>query len=218
MEQLPEQHPPEHRPEPVEPTEPAGSAGAAADAAPHAPETAHATTLHPSETAGATTAGESQTAPPAGQDAAQPEGDERIAQADPRARRLAMAAAVVMFAAGGVLLWLLEGRLRAIRQMVQQNPAAAAQQAVQIAGWVAWAGGAGMVGLGVWLWRLGRRINRTGRFPPPGMKVVRDTPVRTGPQARNLASLAEFCAFLAVVGGVLGMWFFYRTVQRLVGG
>ncbi len=155
---------------------------------------------------------------PAAPDAAQPQGNDRMARADPQARRLAAVVAVVMLAVGGVLLWLLEARLRDIRKLVEENPAAAAEQALQIAAWVAWAGGAGLVGLGVWLWRLGRRINRTGRYPPPGMKLVRNTRIRTGRQARNLAGLAELFAFFAVVAGVVGMWYFYSAVRRLVGG
>lgn len=151
-------------------------------------------------------------------EAGQPEGEQHVARADPQARRLAAITAGVMLLIGSVLLWLLAGRLRAIRKLVEQNPVAAAQQAMQIAAWVAWAGGAGLVGLGAWLWRLGRRINRTGRYPPPGMRVLRDTRLRTGREARNLASLAEFLAFLAAVAGVVGMWYFYCTVRRLVGG
>jgi len=153
-----------------------------------------------------------------GQDEPPAEDVQPIVRADPRARRTALIAGLVMLLVCGAALWWLEGRLRAIRQMVQQNPAAAAQQMMRIVAGVAWAAGAGLVGLGVWLWCLGRRINRTGRFPPPGMRVVRDTRLRTGKQARNLASLAELFAFLAVVAGVVGTWWFYRTVERLVGG
>lgn len=151
-------------------------------------------------------------------EAGQPDLEQRIARADPQARRLAAITAGVMLLIGSLLLWLLAGRLRAIRKLVEQDPAAAAKQAMQVAAWVAWAGGAGLGGLGAWLWCLGRRINRSGRYPPPGMRVLRDTRLRTGREARNLASLAEFLAFLAAVAGVVGMWYFYCTVRRLVGG
>jgi hypothetical protein len=55
----------------------------------------------------------------------------------------------------------------------------------------------------VYLWALGRRVARAGRFPPPGMSVLRNTPVLVGPGARLRATLLEGLAVVLVVVAVL---------------
>jgi len=44
------------------------------------------------------------------------------------------------------------------------------------------------LGASVYLFRLGRRIQLTEQVPLPGTKVIRDTPVVSGPAARRLGT------------------------------
>jgi len=76
--------------------------------------------------------------------------------------------------------------------------------------------GASLVALGTWLWMLGRRINRAGCFPPPGAKVVRDTQVRTGQRACNMANVAQAGAFLFIVAGTVGAWYVCSRILTLI--
>ena len=48
-----------------------------------------------------------------------------------------------------------------------------------------------------YMWHLGSRVRRAGRYPPPGFKVVRHTPVLTGAVARRRARVVQ------ALGGVL---------------
>lgn len=41
------------------------------------------------------------------------------------------------------------------------------------------------VGFAVYLWRMGARVIRAERFPPPGTAVIRDTPIVIGNKARR---------------------------------
>lgn len=41
------------------------------------------------------------------------------------------------------------------------------------------------VAAALWAWRLGARIVASGRFPPPGIRVVRRTPILTGDAAKR---------------------------------
>ncbi len=141
-----------------------------------------------------------------------------IVPADARQRRLALLATVVIAAAGAVVLWWLDHRLEDIRRLAEQNLPAATEEALRLVGAVVLCVGASFVGLGLWLFRLGVLINRAGRFPPPGTKVVRDTVVRTGVQARALANAALLASLLSVLAGTAGMWYVYRLARTLLGG
>jgi hypothetical protein len=59
-------------------------------------------------------------------------------------------------------------------------------------------------------WRLGRRIVRTGRFPPPGYRVVRDTPVVIGDAAARWGRLVQTLAAVIGTAGVFLAFFLWR--------
>jgi hypothetical protein len=60
-----------------------------------------------------------------------------------------------------------------------------------------------------YVWSLGERIFRAGEYPPPGLRVIRDTPVITGKRAisrgRLLKALALGCGIASVGLGLL-LW------------
>lgn len=49
------------------------------------------------------------------------------------------------------------------------------------------------------IWMAGRDVVRTQRYPPPGMKVIRDTVVVTGAKARRYGNLMQVMSILFVV-------------------
>ena len=60
-----------------------------------------------------------------------------------------------------------------------------------------------LFGLAVYLWSLGGKVVRAREFPPPGLRVVRDTAIVTGERAvlrgRLLKVLAIVCGTASVV-------------------
>lgn len=146
-----------------------------------------------------------------------PNAKREIVPADKRLRRWAILVAVLLTAAGLVVIGVLHGQLQELDKQAAENLQAAKETAIRLTAIVAWVGGLGFVGMGAWFWWLGRHINRADRFPPPGMKVIKDTSVRTGSKARTLANLAQLAALLCVVVGTIGMWYLYQlavTVSR----
>jgi len=55
-----------------------------------------------------------------------------------------------------------------------------------------------LLGLAVYLWRLGDRVRLTGQFPPPGTADIRTAPPVVGLAVRRRAGLAQ--AFAVLLG------------------
>jgi hypothetical protein len=66
-----------------------------------------------------------------------------------------------------------------------------------------------LLAFAVYVWFLGARVLRAREFPPPGFRVIRDTPVITGERAifrgRLLKMLALGCGIAAVALGSI-LW------------
>jgi len=142
--------------------------------------------------------------------------EDEIIPGDKRQRRLALVTALLLTFLGLLALGILCGYLGEIRRLAQEDLRAAEEKALRLTAIVLWVGGLSLVGMGAWFWRLGRRINLADRFPPPGMKVIKDTRVRTGAKARALANLAQAAALLCVVAGTVGMWYLHRLAVALL--
>ena len=136
--------------------------------------------------------------------------DCQIIPADKKHRRLVILAAVLITVLGLLAVGILQGHLGKIEKLAERDPRAAEEEVFRLAVIALWVGGPSVVGMGGWFWWLGRRINLGGRFPPAGMKVVKQTRVRTGAEARALANLAQAIALLCVVAGTVGMWYLHR--------
>jgi hypothetical protein len=72
-----------------------------------------------------------------------------------------------------------------------------------------------VLGLAGYLWHLGQRIVRAERYPPPGLRLTRDTLVVTGPAAVRRGRLIQlFAAVLGLVALLLA-FFLWRLVSIL---
>ena len=127
---------------------------------------------------------------------------EEVQRADPGARRMALGAVAIVVLLG-VVLALRAGDLRAMLQTwLRGDPATVLRRAR----WLAAA--AALVTVlppalgGAVLWRLAARVRAAGRFPPPGMRVVRDVRVLEGDGARLYAAVCRAGAVVLFVAAL----------------
>lgn len=135
-----------------------------------------------------------------------------IQPADPGARRRALVAIVAIVIAGAFGYFVFEDWLAEVKASPPAQARAALTNALE---WGSWAAALPLVALGVQLWRWGRRVRVSERFPPPGAKLARATPVRTGSAARAHATALQFFAVILCLVAVGLVFAAYRLAALL---
>jgi hypothetical protein len=119
-----------------------------------------------------------------------------IMRADPRTRRRAIVIVLTAAALGTVLIgWLLpafQGALLEARATGRISGRAICLSFLGLLVLVA----AGVIASGVNIWRIGSRAVRSAQFPPPGMMVMRDTPIVRGQRAIALGRVQRILGLL----------------------
>ena len=87
-----------------------------------------------------------------------------------------------------------------MEQLRREDPGLAGKKVVLLLKWWMGLGSLPVLGLAVYQIILARRILKSGRFPPPGMKVIRDTKIQTGAKAKKVAiSLIALSSIIIVI-------------------
>jgi len=137
-----------------------------------------------------------------------------IQPADPATRRRALIAAGAIAVAGWAAFFALQEWLA---RLPGTDPGHMRESLERALVWGSWAAMLPVAVLAGWLWVYGARVGRAGRFPAPGAKVIRDTPVLLGDAARlrgmALKVLAAFLGLLSA-GTLIAV---YRLIARLHG-
>ena len=122
-----------------------------------------------------------------------------IERGDARLRKAAILALLLTLAMGAGAIVGLQHWLDSLRV----RPVLEARQALATA--LLWSTGAICVvilAVAAYAWQLGARVRDASRFPPPGMRVIRDTVVLHGPAAGRRGKLLQGLAVALVLCGV----------------
>ena len=97
------------------------------------------------------------------------------------------------------------GYLADLRQEGVERPELATLKMISLMKWVLGSAALLITLTGVYLLVIAFRALKAGRYPPPGMKVIKDTRVKTGRQAKIMAYLLIFnsVAITLLVGLVI---------------
>lgn len=132
-----------------------------------------------------------------------------VRKADPGFRRLVIVVLVAGVCAGGVLIVSFDRYREALADWVRADSSRLGQRLELIFAAFAVLLAAPLVAMAAYLSSLGGRTVRAGEYPPPGSRVIRDTPIVRGREAlswgRALQSLAALLSAASVVIGLL-LW------------
>lgn len=132
-----------------------------------------------------------------------------VRRADPTARRTAILILVVGTCIGALLIVAFARYRVPLSDWVLADPGSSAQRLKLVLLLLAALLLAPLFAFAAYLWSLGGKVVRAQEFPPPGVRVIRDTPVVSGERAvsrgRLLKVLALGCGIAAAVLAVL-LW------------
>lgn len=133
-------------------------------------------------------------------------GESPTQRADARTRRLSLLAIATATVLGALAIVAFERYRPAFEGWLESDPATTVPMAL---GLLAVLGPVPALALAWYLWGLGRRTVDAGRFPPPGLRLVRDAPLITGESAVRRGRIIQGLSLLlglAAVGLVLALW------------
>ena len=132
-----------------------------------------------------------------------------VRKADPGARRRAILVVVFGAALGALLILGLEELREPLHDWVRSDRAETAPRARLVLLLSAALLAVPAIVAAVYLWRLGARVLRTRQFPPPGFRVIRDTPVFEGDAAATRGYAIQALALCLGLGAALLCLFFW---------
>ena len=128
---------------------------------------------------------------------------------DPKARRRAVVLVFCIAVIGIVAILAVSLFLESTRELSREDSEAALLRLSTAAKAMAIAIGAGMAAFAYWLFRLSMLTHSAERYPPPSLRVIRETKVVTGSRARRLAIAGFVLAVLlaaAGIGAAMSLW------------
>jgi hypothetical protein len=141
-----------------------------------------------------------------------------VQRADAAARRHALVV-VVLGALTGALLLVAFGRYRIpLRDWVLSEPEKLAYRAKLV---VLVSGGllsTPLIAFALYLWSLGAKVLRAGRFPPPGQRVIRDTPIVSGRAAMSRGRRLKILALCLGIASAILWLLLWRLASILRDG
>lgn len=100
------------------------------------------------------------------------------------------------------------GAYNRIDALARRDALAAAEQLIWLTRIVAFVFNLGILAVGAWTLWTGYRICRAGRFPLPGMKLMRSVGECAGRKAQVIGSIAEVVGVLVLILGTTATWLF----------
>ena len=140
-----------------------------------------------------------------------------VVPADPSLRRVALLAWGVLAVLGAVGIWYVTGVLRDAQAMAVYDPRGAFLAVQRIVMPVIVAGVVLGVGVAGYCLVNAVRIIRAERFPAPGARMVRATPIRRGAAAQRVGFAMAALALVLFVASVAMPLFLHRAIRAVEG-
>jgi hypothetical protein len=139
-----------------------------------------------------------------------------VIQADRTLRTVTVIALAILSLLGGVAVAFTKSFTDRVRMLATESPEQAATMAADTFKAITAVMGVIPLAVGLYLTYVSVRAWRTGEFPPPGTRVLRDTVVTVGLKSRTWATIGLIVAVLLGAGGILIPVWGWRLADSLV--
>lgn len=146
-----------------------------------------------------------------------PRGSQEMQAADPAARKRALLFVVLAALLGAALLAWMAAETDRIEGLFAADPEAATRQATTLFLGVTWAAAGVALLAAIVIFRAAMEIRRTGRYPAPEARLLRDTMVSTGARAERIARVGLVTAALLAIAAPMLVVTAYRLVAAPAG-
>ena len=140
-----------------------------------------------------------------------------VQKADPDARRKALLVLIFAAALGGLLISGFEHFREPFREWLQSDPAETARRARLALSVSMLVLSVPAIAFAIYFWLLGKKVLLAQQFPPPGYRVIRDTPIVRGAAAvsrGHAIQILAVCVGVAVGILCLFIWWFTGTIAQ----
>ena len=140
-----------------------------------------------------------------------------LQKADPQERRKAIILVLLTTIAAAILVVPTTSRLNALRDWLTEDPSQTQVRFRYVAAALSVGLAVPIVWFSIYSWRLAGRIRRAGQFPPPGLRVLRDTVIVRGARAHRRAAFLQLLSVLLIlstVGFIAALWWLVQILQR----
>ena len=138
-----------------------------------------------------------------------------VQKTDPTARRQAILVVIFAAALGGLLIAGFDHFREPFIEWLSSEPAETARRAKLAVYVSAFILSAPVIAFAIYLWLLGARVLRAQQFPPPGFRVIRDTPVVGGQGAIIRGHVIQILAVCLGMSAAL-LWLFFVWLARTI--
>lgn len=136
--------------------------------------------------------------------------NQHIIRADKRYRRKLIVIYILLVLLGTVLIgWVLPWGKEYLQRLDPQTALSVMKTALVVMF-------LSIVPFGLYLWMFGRKVMEHERFPPPGVKVVRDIRLIEGEKARNRGRLLVVLALILIFLGLFAAVYTPYMLHKLI--
>ncbi|HXX34791.1 MAG TPA: hypothetical protein VEM15_10000 [Thermodesulfobacteriota bacterium] len=123
-----------------------------------------------------------------------------IVRADKEFRKRFILFLVLIIIVFGFAILSMKNYLDQMGELSREPPGLAGEKIISLLKWWMGLGALPILGFGVYQILIARRILKSGQYPPPGMKMLRDTKIQTGSKAKKTAiSLIVLSSIIIVI-------------------
>lgn len=140
-----------------------------------------------------------------------------IRKADPAYRRRIALILLIVLSVSALVTFGLEHYQSRLRDWIVSDPEALPQRVKAVLLVFAVFLLAPLLALGVCFWSLGHRVLHAREFPPPGLRVIRDTAVVTGERAKFRGRLLKMLALASGIASIVLGLLLWRLASLLTG-